>query len=118
MSNCNCNILKSTASSAVSSAVLLLTPTNTLTPTNQTKVKILVSNDTPTDGLSLPVSIVMDGANVPILDKYGNLIYGYKLTKNTVLCGYYGTDGIGNAAHYSVVYTTKLSCCGCSGGVM
>jgi hypothetical protein len=112
--NCNCNILKSTASSAVSGTVLLLTPTTTLAPQNEGKVKILVSSDTPSAGTALPVSIVLNGANVPVLDRYANLIYGYRLRRNMILYGYFGNDGITNEPHYIVTGINRLNCCGCN----
>lgn len=106
--NCCCtsNILRSTATSAVSTSVLLLTPTNPLSPNDTQKVSIKVTTSTPTNGQSLPVNILFNGANVPVLNKYGNIVYGNELTINTVLNGYYGD----NTPHYLVVNKRRHRC--------
>lgn len=99
---CNCNkpnILRSSATGAVSTDVLLLTPTTALSPIDEQKVMIKVTTATPTAGQILPVNIVFNGANVPVLDKFGNVMYGNELYSGMILKGYFGD----NEAHYLVI---------------
>ena len=105
MCNCgnNSSILSSTATTAVSSSQLLITPSNTLTPNNEQGVKILIKNSTAAAGMALPVFIELGGTAVPVCDKFGNLVYGTQIYKGQILKGYYGNNGIGANAHYQLI---------------
>jgi hypothetical protein len=111
MSNCNCNCCcecnsntySSTANVSVSTTVLLITPTETLSPDNESRVSVKIINSVPADGVALPVSIVLNGANVPVYDKFGNILYGYGIRPYTVLKGYFGNNGAGSTAHFQLV---------------
>jgi len=100
MSNCTCNIVsRSSATVAVSSSNLLITPTDTLSPLNEGKVAIMITNSVPAAGAALPVTITLNGAEVAVYDKYGNVLYGYGIRPLAVMRGYYGNNGADETAH-------------------
>lgn len=102
--NCECdNILSSTAELSVSGTSLLITPTISLNPDNEQRIKILISNSVPTAGASLAVVIALGGDNVAVLDRFGNTIYGNQLYKDLVLKGYFGNNGYGNTSHFQLI---------------
>lgn len=101
--NCNNDISRSTATVAVSSTNLLITPTNELTPLNEGRVALMITNSVPADGMSLPVTVTINGSNIPVYDKYGNIIYGYGLKTNVVLKGYFGNNGAEATAHLQLI---------------
>lgn len=81
MSNCNCcaqNIILrsmiSTAAVDAGNTYVLLTPDTELSPVNEQKVSLMVNTSIPSGGMILPVYVVMNGANVPMFDKYGNIL--------------------------------------------
>lgn len=107
--NCNCNntnnntVAKSNATVAVSSTNLLATPTDTLSPLNEGKVAIRITNSVPANGASLPVTITLNGSAVPVYDKYGNILYGYGIRPYAVMRGYYGNNGASSSAHLQLI---------------
>lgn len=100
--NCN-NISISNATVAVDSTNLLITPNADLTPLNEGRVAIRIVNSVPAAGMSLPVTITINGADVSVYDKYGNILYGYGLRPYAILKGYYGNNGTGATAHLQLV---------------
>lgn len=103
MCNCEKPILSSTATTAVNSGALLITPTVALSPDNEERVKILITTSTPSAGASLPAQILLNGENVLLLDKFGNIVYGNQLYENMVIKGYYGNNGYSNTPHFQLV---------------
>ena len=101
---CNCkSILASTATVAIDSDTLLITPTVSLTPENEQGIKILLTNGIPATAANLPVFITLGGAKVILTDRFGNVVYGTQLYKGLVLKGYFGNNGIGGNAHYQLL---------------
>jgi hypothetical protein len=100
----------STANVSVETTTLLITPIDTLTPENESRVAIKIVNSVPATGVALPVNIVFNGANVPVYDKFGNILYGYGIRPNTVLKGYFGNNGSGATAHYQLVNYPFIRC--------
>jgi hypothetical protein len=105
MCNCNCNNNDSysTANVAVVETSLLITPVNDLSPLNEGRVAIKIINSVPANGMILPVTITLNGENVPVYDKYGNIMYGYGIRPYAVLKGYYGNNGAGATAHLQLI---------------
>lgn len=105
--SCNCqkesSMSMSNATVAVSETNLLITPANALTPLNEGKVAIRVTNSVPANGMTLPVTITLNGSEVPVFDKYGNILYGYGIRPFAVLKGYFGNNGTGATAHYQLI---------------
>jgi hypothetical protein len=108
--SCNNNTTVSTANVAVSTSVLLITPTETLSPENESRVAVKIINSVPADGVTLPVEILLNGANVPVYDKFGNVLYGYGIRPNTVLKGFFGNNGAGATAHLQLVNYPFIRC--------
>jgi hypothetical protein len=97
-----CNIITGTV--AVDGANLVITPVATqITPENEDRVCLVVTNRVPAAGMTLPVVITIGGANIPVYDKFGNIVYGASLRTNTLIKGYYGVNGSGGTAHIQVV---------------
>lgn len=80
----------------------LLVPDTPLSPTNTERV-VLRLTTTPSGASNVPANVTLNGANVPVLDRYGNTIYGNQLSTGMVLKGYFGTNGIGATSHFIVV---------------
>ena len=105
-------VLSSTAETAVNNSELRITPDNALSPANEQGIKLLVTTDTSAAGASLPVSVFVNSAAVPVYDKYGNIVYGNQIYKGMVLKGYYGNNGSGNTAHYQLIKLPIRYYCG------
>ena len=109
--SCNCNTTNSntlrstigTAAVDTGGTYVLLTPDNALAPVNQQRLSLAVTTSIPTAGMSLPVYVVMNGANVPVYDKYGNIVYGTDIMTRAAMHGYYGVNGSGGTAHVQLV---------------
>jgi hypothetical protein len=118
MSNCNCNCNCdcsnqtniSTANVAVSGTTLLITPTETLSPENESRVALRIINSVPATGVALPVEVLLNADNIPVYDKFGNILYGYGIRPNTVLKGYFGNNGSGSTAHLQLVNYPFIRC--------
>lgn len=111
---CKDTILTSTATVSVSGELLLITPDTELSPANEQRVKIKVTNSVPADGAALPVAIVLNGGNVYVFNKFGNSVYGAELFSGIVLRGYYGNNGYTATGHYQLVILPKR-CGDCNG---
>lgn len=104
---CNCNnvqrsLIRSIAVNSASTAVIL-TPDDSVTLENEGKFSFVVAASVPVAGMSLPAYMVVGGANVPIYDRFGNIIYGANLRTRFEYKTYYGTNGAGGTAHIQVV---------------
>lgn len=117
--SCKCNetILTSTATVAVSDTLLLITPDTALSPANEGRVKIKITNSVPAAGAALPVAIVLNGGNVFVFDKFGNSVYGTELFEGMILRGYYGNNGYSATGHYQLIKLPKKNNCGGCNGV-
>lgn len=87
---------------ATSATAVLLTPDTPLTPTNNERV-VLRLETSPTGATNVPVQVVINGANVPVYNKAGNILYGNELYNGEVIKAYYGTNGEGGTAHLIAV---------------
>jgi hypothetical protein len=113
--NCNCRCNASTiitGTTAVVGTDLVITPTTAITPENEDRLSIVITNSITVAGMTLPVLITLGGAQVPIYDKFGNIVYGASLRANTIIRGYYGVNGSGGTAHVQVV-NQPFTVCGC-----
>lgn len=96
-------ILSSTATTEANGTSLVITPNVPLVPENEQGVKILITTATPAAGANLPVVIKFNGADVALLDKYGNIVYGNQIYDNQVLKGYFGNNGINSTQHFQLI---------------
>jgi hypothetical protein len=97
-----CNIITGTV--AVDGTNLVITPTvSQSTLENEDKVCLVITNRVPAAGMTLPVVLLVGTANVPVYDKFGNIVYGASLRTNSLIRGYYGVNGSGGTAHIQVV---------------
>lgn len=97
---------------AVSGTNLLLTPDSALSPSNEGRVCFVVTGSVPSAGAALPVVILLGGVQVPVYDKYGNILYGSALRRRVVIKGYFGNNGSGGTAHLQLVNYPFVRC-GC-----
>lgn len=82
-----------------------LTFDTTVTASDKNRFCIKVFTDIPAAGLTLPVNVTVNGALIPLLNKYGNPVLGADLSRCRVYKGYYGatTPHVilqNNPAHY------------------
>lgn len=110
--NCNrCANLVGVAAS-VSGTNLLLTPGSALSVENEGRVCFVLTGSVPSAGATLPVVMLVNGVQVPVYDKYGNILYGANLRSRAVIKAYYGTNGSGGTAHLQLVNFPYFRC-GC-----
>lgn len=116
---CNCNnnsifrsIVKNVALNTAGT-ILVLTPENDLEPVNENKVGFIVTASVPGAGMALPATIVVNGASVPIYDRFGNIVYGSNIRTRFEYKGFYGTNGAGNTAHIQLVNYPLGRTCNC-----
>lgn len=77
-----------------------------------TKFCFAILQSIPTGSATLPVVLVINGVNVPMWDKYGDIVLGGTLTTRKCYKGYYGV--VASAPHVITVNTPTTSCnCGC-----
>lgn len=86
----------------VSATSALLVPDQALSPTNTERVYLRLTT-TPSGTVNVPVTVTLNGADVPVYDKAGNIVYGNQLQYGMLLAGYYGTNGAGGTAHLQLV---------------
>lgn len=96
-------ILSSIASTIIDGSNLNIIPDNALTPINEQGIKLLISTETPAIGAPLPVTVALNGTNVPVFDKFGNIVYGNQIYRGIVLKGYFGNNGAGGAPHFQLI---------------
>lgn len=106
-----CNQNSSTVSTvSIGSTALLLTPDVALSPSNYDKVFLRMATGIP-GGETLPVAVVLNGENVNVYDRAGNIVYGNQIVKGLRLNGYFGSNGVGGADHFQVM-TLPIQRCG------
>lgn len=88
---------------------LIATPSNTITAVNKEKIDLIFAAGVPSGGDALPVNVVINGANVPVYDKYGNVLLGVAIKQRRNLHAYFGTNGA-EGAHLQL---TKYPWCEC-----
>jgi hypothetical protein len=96
-------VLNSDVTASVVSTDLVLTPASALSPINEERLAIRVTNSVPAAGASLPVTITLNGTQVPVYDKFGNVLYGYGLRPYAIMKGYFGNNGADSTAHYQLI---------------
>lgn len=101
---CCCEYMNnhSTVGTITVAATALLVPDQALTPTNTERVYLRLTT-TPSGAVNVPVTVTLNGADVPVYDKAGNIVYGNQLQFGMLLAGYYGTNGAGGTAHLQLV---------------
>ena len=102
---CNCvqrSIIRDIAVNTAGTAVIL-TPENGVNLENEERFSFIVAASVPVAGMSLPAYLVIGGANVPVYDRYGNIIYGANIRTRFGYKTYFGTNGTGGTSHIQVV---------------
>ena len=94
---------------AIDTGVLVGTPTTPVTVIDKEKIDLIFAAGVPAGGDALPVNVVINGANVPVYDKYGNVLLGVAIKQRRNLHAYFGTNGA-EGAHLQL---TKYPWCEC-----
>lgn len=93
----NCKYLHKSSTVTVSETNVVITFVDSPTGIeNEKKFCFIICQDIPSDGNALAVQLTVNGAAVPLWDKYGNPVPGCGLTKGQMYTGYFGT---GTANH-------------------
>ena len=93
----NCpNFHRTSTITTTATNVVLTFVDNPTNITNEQPFCFRVEQDVPAAGSSLAVQLTINGAAVPLWDKFGNLVPGCGLKKGRVYKGYFGT---GTADH-------------------
>lgn len=104
--NCNmncCPCIKSKVSTVtVAAAAVELTPDTALAPQNYGHVCILVTSSAG-NASALPVTILLNGIQVPMYDRVGNVITGQTLPTRKILKLRYGITGPGAVPQHVIV---------------
>ena len=98
---CNAEVNYSKVSTITVGTAALLTPDVALSPTNHERVYLRLET-APSGASNVPAAVTLNAVNVPIYDKYGNIVYGNQLEEGMLLKGYFGSNGAGNTAHFIV----------------
>lgn len=97
---------------SVDATNLVITPTTPIASLqNEDKLTIVVTNGVTSAGMTLPVLIQIGDSQIPIYDRFGNIVYGASLRTDTVIQGYYGVNGSGGTEHIQVVNQPFLQRC-------
>lgn len=94
---CNCqNITRvyiGSIATDTGNTFLIATPNRTTVADNKEKLSFIFTVGCPAGGEALPVFAVINGANVPIYDKYGNKLLGVSIKTRRNIHAYYGSNG-------------------------
>ena len=100
-------ILTSTAKLSISGTTLLITPDVVISPNNEQRVKIKITQSVPAAGANLAIGITFGENEFAVFDRFGNIVYGNELFEGIVLRGYFGNNGAAASGHYQLI---KLPC--------
>ena len=95
----------------VSTTAVILVPDETMTLVDKERFGLRLTT-APTGGLTLPVAVTINGINVNVFDRYGNIVYGNQLKAGQVIYGYFGTNGLGDTTSH--IIATKVFTPGCA----
>lgn len=94
----------------ISTTAVVLVPDETMTLVDKERFGLRLTT-APTGGATLPVAATINGVNVNVFDRYGNIVYGNQLKAGQVIYGYFGTNGLGDtASHIIATKVTNPSC--------
>ena len=88
---------------------LQATPETTVTAVDKERISLIFKVGAPSASAALPVYVVVNGANVPVYDKYGNKLLGVSIKTRKNLHAYYATNGA-TGAHLQL---TNFPWCEC-----
>lgn len=74
-------------------AFILGTPNQTVTASDKDRIGLVFTTGVPSGGEGLPLFVTVNGASVPVYDKYGNKIFGACIKTRKLLHAYFGTNG-------------------------
>lgn len=109
-----CKYYHETSTVAVDSGAtnLVMTFSDAPTVANRDKFCFRILQSIPTAGAALPVQVTVNGAAVPLLDRYGNTVLGAQLTKCKLYKGHYGSS----SGHVLTTSLPNTNCRSCSCG--
>lgn len=76
------------------------------------RVCFVICQNIPTAGETLPVQVTINGANIPVYNKYSLPVTGSDLRTRRKYRGYYVVNG---ADSYLIVENLPMNVCGCGG---
>lgn len=100
MSCNNSNIVRVFITSVAADAgntFLIASPARTTVAGNKEKLSFIFTAGCPAEGETFPVYAVINGANVPVYDKYGNRLLGVSIKTRRNIHAYYGANGADGA---------------------
>lgn len=103
---CNCNIHKVTTVTVDGNSMILNFNTG-VSANNKDKFNFVICTIIPSTATPVPVLITVNGANIPLLNKFGNPVYSNELRKRKLYLGYFGSQ---DTPH---VISCNIGCCLC-----
>ena len=109
MCNCcnNCCIHKVTSATADTTA-LTLAFSPAVGANDKQRFCFVICTTLPNMASPLPVQLTVNGATVPLLNKYGNVVYSNAIKTRKVYRGYFGSE---TTAHVIALNTPCDDCC-------
>ena len=95
----------------VATTAVVLVPDETMTLVDKEKFGLRLTTASTGDA-TLPVAATINGINVNVFDRYGNIVYGNQLKAGQVIYGYFGTNGLGDTTSH--IIATKVLTPGCA----
>lgn len=86
----SCKYYHLVSSITVNESFVILNFNNAVTLSDENRICFKFTENIPATGDNLPVYVVANASNVPLLNKYGNPVIGSDLKKNRVYGGWYG----------------------------
>lgn len=112
--SCNCcQYFHKSSTVAISGGNVVITLADAPTGiVDTTKFCFVICQSIPTGSSGLPVVLVINGVNVPLWNKYGDIVTGDELKTRCTYKGYYGVQG--TSPHIIAINTPFNTCnCGC-----
>lgn len=89
--NCNCKFYK-VQSATVDGNSLILSFANPVTANDKDKFSFVICTVIPSTATPVPVLVTVNGANIPLLNKFGNPVFSNEIRNRKLYVGYYGSQ--------------------------
>lgn len=106
MCNC-CNSFYKVSSATSDTTNLTLAFNPAVSANDKQRFWFAICTTLPNLTAPLPVQLTVNGTTVPLLDKYGNVVYSNTLKTRKIYKGYYGSE---TTAHV-IALNTPCDCC-------
>lgn len=107
MSNCTCCNIHRVTSATADTTALTLDFNPAVSANDMQTFNFVICTTLPNMSAPLPVNITVNGTTVPLLNKFGNVVYSNAIRTRKVYRGYFGSE---TTAH--VIALNTPSCCG------